>query len=158
MVQSREYLGGDAVAEIGSTNKFNTKKDIQLEQGECKEVRTAGNRGRKLPLGDRPRVEYLHYEQHEIRSCPDTSPHGWMVSFIITCPDHSFFLSLPLPLEDVKPTIEEAHQVGFAMARAIISNHPCKNLQDFTESERDAIKQLRCRLEVKRLANKLDRL
>lgn len=65
------------------------------------------------------------------------------------------YLSLPMTLDDVKPTIGEAHQVGFAIARAIISWHPREKLNDFTESERDEIERFRCLLELKQLAMKL---
>lgn len=132
----------------------NIKKEIRVERTEVKEPKRVVKREWKLKPDDRLPIESRSYEQHGIRSSPSQYPNGWMVSFNITCPDDSIFLSLPMPLDDAKPTIGEAHDVGFAMARAIISGSPPEKLNDFTESEREEIHRFCLRLNVQQETSK----
>ena len=123
---------------IGSAQTVKTKKDIRLEKAAFKEFKRGVKRGCKLTPEDLPQFDRRYFQQHDIISHPVKYPHGWMVSFVIMHPRDAC-ASSPMALEDVKSTIGEAHQVGFAMARAILSGHHRERLHDFTESERDEI-------------------
>lgn len=111
-----------------------------------------------LAPDDLPQTDYRYFEQHDIRPCPPKCPNGWLVSFWITYPNDPHG-SLPgyfgaYDNMDVKPTIEEAHQVGFAIARAIISGHPQERLHDFTASEQEELQRFCGHLEIKRMTLK----
>lgn len=91
-------------------------------------------------------VKHQFYEKYAIRSEPFEWAKEWQVHFDIDCLSN---LQQTPGLEifgDGRPTLNEAHEIGLAMGRAILDRKASTYVENFTDNERRQIDKLRLML------------